>query len=91
MLAPLPSLCPLTCRGADPGGEEAAPCSWLNKDGKPRDMSEVTFDSMEILENPKTIHLDNHTHLFKQRNAGGERRRPFDKMDPLMFECSVSI
>ena len=29
---------------------------------------------------------------IKQRNARGEgRRRPFDKMDPLMFECSVSI
>ena len=28
---------------------------------------------------------------IKRRNAGGERRRPFDKMDPLMFECSVSI
>ena len=28
---------------------------------------------------------------IKQRNAGAERRRPFDKMDPLMFECSVSI
>ena len=69
MLAPLPSLCPLTCRGADPGGE-AAPPSWLNKDGKPRDMSEVTFDSMEILENPKTIHLDNHTHLFIKLCSG---------------------